>query len=96
MKVDTQNGKHLQWIRKGVWVSEPVFVQNPTIQNPAEDDGVIVANLLHAEDLNKTTLLILDARTMTELATVEFKTDGPVTSTFHGQWAQTGDKIHLY
>lgn len=42
------------------------------------------------------TLLLLDAKDMTELAKVNFKTEGAFTATFHGQWANQADKIHFY
>ncbi len=77
-------------------VSEPVFVPNKTLDNPAEDDGVILVALLHVDEPQKTTLLILDAKDLKELAQVEFKTEGAVPTTFHGQWAQTGEKVHTY
>jgi torulene dioxygenase len=81
---------------KDVLVSEPIFVPNTTLDNPAEDDGVILVTLLHENEPQKTTLLILNAKDMKELAQVEFKTEGTTPITFHGQWAQTGAKVHTY
>lgn len=45
---------------------------------------------------NRVTLLVLDAKNMSELAKVKFQTEGAFTATFHGQWANQADKIHLY
>jgi len=96
VKLDLETGEKLQWIQKGIWASEPVFVPNPRVTNPAEDDGVILSNLLHEEDQNRTTLVVLDAKTMKELGKVEFKSSGPVSTTVHGQWATAGEKVHTY
>lgn len=48
------------------------------------------------EEENRVTLLLLNAKDMSELARVKFQTDGAYTGTFHGQWANRGDKTHLY
>jgi carotenoid cleavage dioxygenase-like enzyme len=95
-KFDIKANRMLRWEGKGVIASEPIFIPNPTIQNPAEDDGVLVSALLHENDQTATTLLILDAKNMMELARVKFATAGPVTTTFHGIFAQKGNKVHLY
>ncbi len=44
----------------------------------------------------RVTLLLLNAKDMTELARVKFQTEGTFTATFHGQWANQADTIHLY
>ena len=95
-KLDVNTGKVLSWHSKGIVASEPVFVPNTSLDNPAEDDGVVLAALLHADDLTKTTLLILDAKTMKEVSKVEFKTEGTIPTTFHGQWAGDKDKVHQF
>jgi carotenoid cleavage dioxygenase-like enzyme len=95
-KYDIKSDKWSKWVGQGVLASEPVFVPNPTLDNPEEDDGVILSGLLHEENPNSVTLLILNAKDMKELAKVKFDTVGPVSSTFHGMWAHDGEKIHTY
>lgn len=41
-------------------------------------------------------LLVLDPITWTEIARVEFEANGTVTSSFHGLFAATNEKIHMY
>jgi len=94
-KVDVNTGKLTSWHAKGILASEPIFVPNNSLPHPAEDDGVILVALLHQDQLDKTTLLILDAKNMAEVGKVEFKTAGAATSTFHGQWATDGAKVHF-
>lgn len=57
---------------------------------------VLLSVLLDKYDENRVTLLLLNAKDMSELAKVTFKTEGTSTSTFHGQWANKADKIHRY
>ena len=90
------NGKLVSWSDNKVLASEPIFVPNPTIENPQEDDGVVLAALLYEDDQYKTSLLVLDAKDMKELARVDFKAHGPVTATFHGLYAGDNDKVHFY
>ena len=40
-------------------------------------------------------LLVLDPASWEEVARVEFKAQGKVTQTFHGQFAATGESVHL-
>jgi len=95
--VDVTTGETKRWQgEKGILASEPVFIPNPTVENPKEDDGVVVAAILHENSQKLVTLLVLDAKDMTELASVKFETLGPVPSTFHGIWAQDGEKVHTY
>ena len=77
-------------------VSEPVFVQNTSLDHPVEDDGVILATLLHENEPTKTSLLILDAKNMVEVGRVDFQSEGTVPTSFHGQWARDGDKVHRF
>ncbi|ODM91952.1 Beta,beta-carotene 15,15'-monooxygenase [Orchesella cincta] len=96
-KIDVVTGKKIDWVpEEGTMASEPVFVPDPTKANPEEDDGVILTALLPTDKPTNVSLLVLDAKTMKEVARAEFSAEGAVTGTFHGQWAQTGEKIHLY
>jgi carotenoid cleavage dioxygenase-like enzyme len=95
-KVDIKNDKCINWSEEGMIPSEPIFVANPNSKNKDEDDGVVLSALMHENDENRVSLLILDAKNMKELAKVKFETAGAFTGTFHGQWANQADKIHLY
>ncbi|CAG7834109.1 unnamed protein product, partial [Allacma fusca] len=95
-KVDINKNESIRWSEQGMIPSEPIFVANPHATSKDEDDGVVLSALMHKEEENRVTLLILDAKNMKELAKVKFETAGAFTATFHGQWANQADKIHLY
>ncbi|CAL8110499.1 unnamed protein product [Orchesella dallaii] len=96
-KIDIETGKKIEWVvEEGTMASEPVFVPDTTKVNPEEDDGVILTALLPCDKPTSVSLLVLNAKTMKEIARAEFAAEGAITGTFHGQWAQTGEKIHLY
>ena len=66
VKVDTRTGESIRWSLTSCWVpSEPQFVPRPG--GVSEDDGVLLlaANEIAAE---KSWLLVLDAKSLTELA----------------------------
>ena len=67
VKVDMSSGKTLEWFREDHYASEPNFIPRP--DGTAEDDGVLVSSVL-AWPINTTVLLVLDARTMVEVATI--------------------------
>lgn len=77
-------------------MSEPVFVSNPTNPNSDEDEGVILSALLPNDKPTSVSLLVLNAKDMTEIGRAEFTAAGAVTGTFHGQWAQSGQQVHVY
>lgn len=64
--------------------TEPVFI--PTPDSKDEDDGILLASLLHDDVESKVTLLVLNAKDMRELARVEFNTNSAVTNSFHGPY----------
>ncbi len=70
------------WSQVGCTPSEPIFV--PRSDGTEEDDGVVLSVVLDG-NVNKSFLLVLDAKTMTELA----RADAPtvVTYGFHGAFA---------
>ncbi|CAL4145028.1 unnamed protein product [Meganyctiphanes norvegica] len=95
VKVDAKTGKRLMWqADKKVCISEPVFVERP--EATEEDDGVLLASLLHEDYEKMVQLVVLDARTMEQLALVTFATMGTVTKDLHGMFAQTGNTVHGY
>jgi len=96
-KVDISTGEETNWVAdEDSRVSEPIFVANPTKPNGKEDDGVILAALLPNKNPTSVSLVILDATTMAEIARSDFVAEGIVTGTFHGQWAQSGEALHVY
>lgn len=88
IKVDIYNKNTLTWCEDNCYPSEPIFV--PTPGSDSEDDGVILASMVWGRDKeNKTGLLVLDARTMTELGRCEFnELPGPVPKCLHGWFAE--------
>lgn len=67
IKVDTHSKTKLTWCEKNVYPSEPIFVPSP--EPTSEDDGVILASMVWGgiNEENKVGLLVLNAKTMTEL-----------------------------
>ncbi|XP_039284885.1 carotenoid isomerooxygenase [Nilaparvata lugens] len=83
IKVDTRTKSCQTWCEDHVFPSEPVFVSSPKPQS--EDDGVILSVLLWTGGYdNKVGLLILDAKTWTELGRATFFTPTPVPKCLHG------------
>ncbi|XP_064390883.1 carotenoid-cleaving dioxygenase, mitochondrial-like [Halichondria panicea] len=70
IKTDVKTKKCLTWSENGCSASEPVFVGKP--ESSGEDDGVILSAVLRVDESQPPFLLVLDARTMAEMARVEF------------------------
>jgi carotenoid cleavage dioxygenase-like enzyme len=64
-KVDVKSGEALTWHDRGCFPGEPVFVRRPGGRR--EDDGVLLSVVLDAR-ARTSFLLVLDARSLTELA----------------------------
>ncbi|MBN3312584.1 BCDO2 oxygenase, partial [Atractosteus spatula] len=80
LKLDIQT-KHLKvWKEPGFFPSEPVFVPAP--DGTEEDDGVVLSAVITPRQEKGTFLLVLDARTFTELGRAEVPVDMPYG--FHG------------
>ncbi|CAL8110501.1 unnamed protein product [Orchesella dallaii] len=87
---DTVTGTKTDWfVGEGFLASEPTFVADPTKSNPDEDDGVILTTLLQSKQPTYVALVVLDAKTMKEIARSEFTAAGAVTFTHHGIWTPT-------
>lgn len=88
IKVDVVNKTKLTWCENNCYPSEPIFVPSP--QSASEDDGVILASLVWGKgETNRTGLLVLDAKTLTELGRCEFNDlPGPVPKCLHGWFAE--------
>ncbi|RZF31954.1 hypothetical protein LSTR_LSTR012424 [Laodelphax striatellus] len=83
IKVDTKTKTCLTWCEDHIFPSEPVFVPSPSSQS--EDDGVVLSSLLWTRGFdNKVGLLVLDAKTWTELGRATFITPTPVPKCLHG------------
>ncbi|CAL4122786.1 unnamed protein product [Meganyctiphanes norvegica] len=94
VKVDTVTKQKSFWIADTKCISEPIFIERPGATE--EDDGVVLASLLHADHEKQVQLLILDAKTFTQLALVTFQTMGVVTKDLHGLFARDCDTVHRY
>lgn len=65
LKINLETNASLSWQEKGCFVGQPIFVSNPKAMQ--EDDGVILSLILDTIH-QYSFLLILDAKTMKELA----------------------------
>jgi carotenoid cleavage dioxygenase-like enzyme len=81
VKVDTDDGAATTWSRPGCSPSEPVFVARPGAE--AEDDGVLLSLVLDVER-ERSSLLVLDAAGLEEVASAE--TPHHIPFGFHGQF----------
>ncbi|KAL4230270.1 hypothetical protein ACF0H5_010656 [Mactra antiquata] len=74
LKIDTQTKTYKQWKHEKCFPSEPVFVPRPDATT--EDDGVVLSAIgrtdFDEQDGSNAFLLILDAKTMEEIARVDF------------------------
>jgi beta,beta-carotene 9',10'-dioxygenase len=97
MKVDVETGRATRYVREGCAFHEPVFVPNPYAgdgtrrstsggsgRDPAHEDAGVVLTLLLDRAAERSVLLVLDARDMTELARAPLPHALPLD--FHGQF----------
>lgn len=80
VRVDVTTGAHTAWEEPGTYPGEPVFVGRPGATEEA--DGVLLSVLLEP-DRDASSLLVLDAATLTELARARVPHHIPFG--FHGQ-----------
>ncbi|XP_071512555.1 carotenoid isomerooxygenase-like [Panulirus ornatus] len=85
-KVDLDARETKDWSEDGLYASVSYFVPRPG--GSAEDDGVILATFLHSNDKRKTTLLVLNAADMSEMARAVFTTPSEVPRSLHGHFIQ--------
>ncbi|XP_053399939.1 beta,beta-carotene 15,15'-dioxygenase-like [Mercenaria mercenaria] len=85
MKIDINTKTFKEWSEDNCYPSEPVFVPNP--DGTEEDDGVLLSCVNNSEfDKGKNAfLLMLDAKSMTEIARAEFDVSR-FTNGFHGMF----------
>lgn len=88
IKVDVCSKTKLTWCENNCYPSEPIFFASP--ESNSEDDGVILASMVWGKgEENRVGLLVLDAKTMTELGRCEFNDlPGPVPKCLHGWFAE--------
>lgn len=84
VKIDATWGSSTIWQEDNCLVGEPVFVAAPDAR--AEDDGVLLSLALDGE-AERSMLLVLDARDMTELARAEISRAVP--PGFHGNFSRS-------
>ncbi|CAB9519657.1 Retinoid isomerohydrolase [Seminavis robusta] len=80
LKIDTETGQAVSFReRDSCYYSEPIFVANP--DGVDEDDGVLLCTRMDGRT-EETSLLVVDAKTMTKMAEANTKTR--VAMDFHG------------
>ncbi|KAF5292373.1 hypothetical protein FQA39_LY03407 [Lamprigera yunnana] len=85
-KVDTETKTAKIWYEENCYANEPIFVPSPNSKD--EDDGVILTNVIWGlEDTNRTGLVVLDAKTFTEIGRVVFQIPSPIAISFHGWYS---------
>jgi carotenoid isomerooxygenase len=88
IKVDLYNKIRLTWCENNCYPSEPIFIPSP--EPTSEDDGVLLASMVWGNgEANRVGLLVLDAKTMTELGRCEFNDlPTPIPKCLHGWFAE--------
>uniref|UniRef100_A0A6J0UMW6 Beta,beta-carotene 15,15'-dioxygenase n=1 Tax=Pogona vitticeps TaxID=103695 RepID=A0A6J0UMW6_9SAUR len=66
VKFDIVTKQRLHWEEEHCWPAEPVFVPSPNAKE--EDDGIILSTIVTSDPQKLPFLLILDAKTFTEIA----------------------------
>ena len=92
VKYDTQTRTPLFWEQQGHSAGEAIFVANPDVDGEKtdevnEDRGVLLSVVLNGHT-NRSYLLVLDARDMTEVGRAEM--EGAVGFGFHGTFVGSG------
>ncbi|XP_013381574.1 beta,beta-carotene 15,15'-dioxygenase [Lingula anatina] len=75
VKTDVQNKTTVRWDETDCYPSEPWFVPSP--DSKEEDDGIVLSSVLNDVTM-KTFLLVLDAKSFTELGRAEFDVAPPM------------------
>ncbi|KAI1301196.1 Beta,beta-carotene 9',10'-oxygenase [Halotydeus destructor] len=82
MKGDLETKTFKIILERDHFPSEPIFVESPTAET--EDDGIVICPFVDEKNENKGLVVILDAKTFTELARAQFETPSALTTDFHG------------
>ncbi|XP_028851224.1 beta-carotene 15, 15-dioxygenase 2, like isoform X2 [Denticeps clupeoides] len=75
LKMDLEGKKLKSWRHPGLFPSEPIFVPAPNASE--EDDGVVMSVVITPRQEKSTFLLVLDAKTFTELGRAEVPVNIP-------------------
>ncbi|KAL7836289.1 hypothetical protein AOLI_G00275730 [Acnodon oligacanthus] len=86
LKMDLEGKKLKVWRHPGLFPSEPVFVPAPDAKD--EDDGVVMSVVVTPRERKSSFLLVLNAKTFTELGRAEVPVDIP--SGTHGLFNEMG------
>lgn len=86
LKMDTHTKDLKVWRYPGLYPSEPVFVASPGATE--EDDGVVLSVIITPREEKSTFLLVLDAKTFTELGRAEVPVNIPYGT--HGVFNEMG------
>ncbi|XP_053181819.1 beta-carotene 15, 15-dioxygenase 2, like [Scomber japonicus] len=86
LKMDVHTKELKVWRYPGLFPSEPVFVASPNATE--EDDGVVMSVIITPREERSTFLLVLDARTFTELGRAEVPVNIPYGT--HGVFNEMG------
>lgn len=81
-KIDVTTGGSQSFKKDHIYVGQPLFLPNP--DSKGEDNGVIITAFLNNADHHESGLLVLDAATMTEIATATCKVKGCIPNSLHG------------
>ncbi|XP_038634402.1 beta,beta-carotene 9',10'-oxygenase-like isoform X3 [Scyliorhinus canicula] len=84
IKMDVETKKFKTWKEKGYYPSEPIFVPSPNSAD--EDDGIILSVVVSPNQSKSSLLLVLDAKTFTEMGRAEVAVRIPFG--FHGVFAE--------
>ncbi|XP_015369848.1 PREDICTED: carotenoid isomerooxygenase isoform X1 [Diuraphis noxia] len=86
IKVDTYNKTYKTWCEQNVYPSEPIFVSFPDAEG--EDDGVVLSSIIWGSKCeNQAGVIVLDAKSWTEIGRAVFVTQSPVPKCLHGWYA---------
>lgn len=91
VKIDVRTGEAILWYEEGTYPGEPVFVSRPDAA--AEDDGLVLSVVLDAAR-DASFLLVLDARSLTEIARARVPVALPFS--FHGQFLRNEEVVDLH
>lgn len=86
LKMDVHTKELKVWRYPGLYPSEPVFVASPGATE--EDDGVVLSVIITPREEKSTFLLVLDAKTFTELGRAEVPVNIPYGT--HGVFNEMG------
>lgn len=90
IKVNVKEKTSITWSEPLCYPSEPIFVPRP--EATAEDDGLVLCSIVWGGSVaveNRVGLLVLCAKTLTELGRCVFETPSQVPKCLHGWFAPT-------